>query len=729
MSDFISLIKKSNSLNYESTFKVYQACARQLLRDEPKGITLIINVLHARNKFDPSLDAMLADLVEAIGFYPYLQREKLELTSTSSMLRMGGNHSEHIDARIFHDEQKIVLDLLKGGKNVVVSAPTSFGKSLLIEEMVASRRFNNIVIVQPTLALLDETRRKLNKYRDYFKIILRTSQLPDENKGNIFLLTSERVNEYQSFPKIDFLVVDEFYKLSARRDDERSDSLNNALLYLLKNFKPQFYLAGPNIDGVSEQFLKKYDASFFVTSYSLVATEVVDVYSGHIGSFGDRGTKKYYKEKILFELLDTLSNEQTLVYCASPGRARSLARSYLNYLKDKEKVGRNLSLPIYKWISENVSPLWSLIGLIEYGIGFHDGALQRHITSTIIDYFDTRVLSVLFCTTTIIEGVNTNAKNIVYFDQRKGKNTPIDYFDYANIRGRAGRLMEHYIGRVYNFGIPPVKDSIYIDVPFIDQAPVADEVLINLEEDEVKDLESDQFKFVNQFNDAERELFSSNAIYIRGQVDLLSYLRANIKSDHNLICWDGTPTYEQLTYTLGLAWDCLIRPDEDVKPMTKKWIVKLTFDYGMNQSINALVKSNFAHNRKLDKNSNKSDAILMDDAIRDSFQIMRHWFQYRIPKWLLVVDRMQRFVCAENGMRNGSYVYYATLLENDFIRENLSILAEFGVPRSAIVKLEKYIKPELDQDDVLLSIARRRLVNAPQLTDYEREKLRLAIGQ
>jgi replicative superfamily II helicase len=348
MSDLISLIEAADSLNYDSTFSVYQACAKQLMREEGEGIRLIINVLHARHKFDRSLDAMLADLVEAVGFYPYLQREKLELTSTSSMLRMGGNHSEHINERVFHDEQKIVLNLLKEDKNVVVSAPTSFGKSLLIEEMVASRKFHNIVIVQPTLALLDETRRKLNKYRDFYKIILRTSQLPDENNGNIFLLTSERVNEYQSFPKIDFLVIDEFYKLSARRDDERSDSLNNALLYLLRTFKPQFYLAGPNIDGVSEEFLKRYSAIFFITSYSLVATEVVNVHANHIGSFGVSGYKKTFKEKILFELLDALSNEQTLVYCSSPRRARSLARSYLNYRKNKEHIGRNLSLPIYK---------------------------------------------------------------------------------------------------------------------------------------------------------------------------------------------------------------------------------------------------------------------------------------------------------------------------------------------------------------------------------------------
>lgn len=53
----------------------------------------------------------------------------------------------------------------------------------------------------------------------------------------------------------------------------------------------------------------------------------------------------------------------------------------------------------------------------------------------------------LFCTSTIIEGVNTSAKNIIYYDSTKGRRTPIDFFDYSNIKGRAGRLMVHYIGK------------------------------------------------------------------------------------------------------------------------------------------------------------------------------------------------------------------------------------------------------------------------------------------
>ena len=57
-------------------------------------------------------------------------------------------------------------------------------------------------------------------------------------------------------------------------------------------------------------------------------------------------------------------------------------------------------------------------------------SLQKHITTSVIDYFNNGLLNYLFCTTTIIEGVNTSAKNIFFFDSTKGMNTKIDYFDY-----------------------------------------------------------------------------------------------------------------------------------------------------------------------------------------------------------------------------------------------------------------------------------------------------------
>lgn len=716
-----SVLNGTEPANFDSTFSIYRACADLLISDEQEGIGLLIEILDKRERFDRGLDHVLSELVESVGFYPYLEKERLSLKSTDSLLRRGNAESDFLKGKIFHDEQKLILDILRSGKNLVVSAPTSFGKSLLIEEMVASKQYKNIVIIQPTLALLDETRKKLYKYSEQYKIIVRTNQEFSEERGNLFLLTAERVNEYEQFPQIDLLVIDEFYKLSARRDDERSSSLNNAFHYLLNKFNCQFYLLGPNIDEISPGFTERFNAVFYKTSFSLVSCKTHDIYLDHKGKFGVRGKKKEYKEKVLFELLDSLSDEQTIIYCSSPPRARKLAAAYLKHLRDHAVEPHVGELPITEWIKKYVSENWSLVKLLGYGIGFHDGALQRHLTSSITELFNDQTINFLFCTATMIEGVNTSAKNIVYFDEKKGQDKPIDYFDYSNIRGRAGRLMQHYIGNIYNFNEPPKKDEIYVDIPFFEQNPIADEVLINIVD--VKNRDSEQFSFLDSLPEVEREIFSKNTINIRGQESLLKFLREDIWKNYNLLAWDFAPSYWQLSYCLGLAWNFLRNPDEKSGTMTKDRLIKVTFDYGFTQSIFGLVSNSFLYQRSLEKNEAKSDNEILDEAICDSFQILRHWFQYKVPKWLIVVHELQKFVCSEIGLRAGSYTHYAGLIENDFIRPNLSILAEYGIPKSAIEKLAPLIGEHIEQDKVLDEIKKRELYNVDGIMEYERKKI------
>ncbi|CZF79401.1 ski2-like helicase [Grimontia celer] len=720
MLDLIKKIKQTNDFSFSETFSIYNNCSRMIMKDQNEGMKVLIYILEQRRKFDHSLDEMLADIVESVGFYPYLIKEKLTLSSTNSKVRLISNTSIKIPGKVFHDEQMYLSRLLSTDKNLVVSAPTSFGKSLLIEDIIASFEYRNIVIIQPTLALLDETRRKLKRYQDNYKLILRTSQNPDQDKGNIFLFTAERVNEYSMFESVDFLIIDEFYKLSSRRDDERSDTLNNAFSYLLKRFNPKFYLLGPNIEGISEGFEEKYNAKFFKTDYSLVACEEHNIYENYKNKFGERGEKKAIKERVLFDLLLKKRNENTLIYCSSPYRARYLSKAYLEYLIEKGVTHSDVNIDIIEWIERYVSKDWSLIKLLRMGIAIHDGALQKHITSTIIDYFNNGTIKQLFCTATIIEGVNTSAKNVIFFDKKKGANTFVDHFDYSNIRGRAGRMMEHYVGKVYNFNPVPTYDEIIVDIPFHEQNPISNEVLINIEEDEVIDKNSEQYQYIKSLPKNERELFSNNSLYIKGQKDLLEKIRSEVHSHHELLCWDSTPTYDQLSYCLGLAWDFLTKPDTVYRPMTKSRLVKITFDYGWNKNINELVRNTYSYILE-NQNKNKSDAV--DDAIRDSFQILRHWFQYKIPKWLIVVNEIQKFVCLEEGKRPGNYLYYASSIENDFIQENLAILSEFGVPRSAIDKIKDKIPVNLNQDEVIKEIRTKKLFLMEDLLDYERKKL------
>ena len=716
----LNQIDSCEKITCDESFRIAKLCSK-LLRNqktELDGRRVIIHILDNWDKVCEDTKEIWSDLIEVAGFYPYISKEEsIQVKSTSAKIRTEFYRSSNLDGKYFHEEQKNILDIIKSGRNLIVSAPTSFGKSLLIEEIISSKKYNNIVIIQPTLALLDETRIKLKKYQNHYKIIVRTNQKQAIDKGNIFLLTAERVMEYKDLPKIDYFILDEFYKISARRDDERSDALNNSINLLLNKHKSKFYLLGPNIDGISPGFAERYNADFYKTNYSLVDTNSIDYYTKYKDSYGVRGKKKEFKEQKLFELLYKLKDEQSIIYCSSPARVRYLSVKFKEYLKDRNVSEGGNQISLIEWIEQNVNRNWSLIECLKYGIGIHDGALQKHITSSIIKYFNLGKLKYLFCTSTIIEGVNTSSKNVIYFDSTKGNNVKIDYFDYSNIKGRAGRMMVHYIGNIYNFNPEPPIENMIVDIPFFEQDPVSDEVLIKINYKE----NSNQYKELESIPEDIKQLVRNNGVSIKGQIEVLRILEKDIENKYNLVSWSGFPTYEQLNYVLSLAWDNFIKMGETTKPMTIKKLIKVTFDYGNDFNINRLVNENFSYLKS--KNNGKTNIELLDNAIQQSFQILKHWFQYKVPKWLSVINNLQEFICNKKDIKPGNYIFYANQIENEFIRDNLSVLYEYGVPSSAIRKLADKIPSDIDEDKVIEYIKNNELINKSDLISYEKEKL------
>lgn len=752
MEKIINELKVKELLNKTETFNLYKNCSVLICEDLLKGQELLINILDNKFKLNSEYDQILADLIESVGFYPYLEKENFELKSTSALIRKEYHCSDYLTKKYFHEDQKYLLNLLQTSKNVIVSAPTSFGKSLLIEEIVASKKYKNIVVIQPTLALLDETRKKLLKYVNDYKLIIKTSQESTKDKRNIYLFTAERVNEYQYFVNIDLLIIDEFYKLSGFRDDERADSLNNAFYYLLKKFNPKFYLLGPNIDSISSGFEDKYNAVFYKTKSSLVYNEKIDFYLPYKEEFENANPKnnrkknyqqaKLFKEFKLFELLFSLKNEQTIIYCSSPNRVRYLAKELINFLKKDEidYIAEPHNFPIIEWIQENISETWSLIEFLNMQIAVHDGTLQKHITSSVIDYFNEGKLKYLFCTTTIIEGINTSAKNIVFFDPIKGKDKQIDFFDYSNIKGRAGRLMVHYVGKIYNFNPEPIQTQVMVDIPFFQQNPIKEEVLIHLEENEILDKQTPEYKNIESLTPEEKPIIAKNQLLVMGQKCIINQLREDIDENYNLICWSGTPNYKQLSYCIKLGWDYLMKKEESRSLGIKK-LVNKTFNYGMHGSISYLIQADINYIKECvlyysnnigkepiekgkynygEKYVEKNETEIFDEIIMVNFQILKHWFQYKIPKWLSVINSLQEFVCNERGVRAGSYMHYANIIENEHVRENLALLLDFGVPNSAIKKLERLVPPNLLQDDAIQFIKEKNIWNSKEFIEYEK---------
>ena len=116
-----------------------------------------------------------------------------------------------------------------------------------------------------------------------------------------------------------------------------------------------------------------------------------------------------------------------------------------------------------------------------------------------------------------------------------------------------------------------------------------------------------------------------------------------------------------------------------------------------------------------------------DEAVETAFHIYRHWFQFTVPKAFRVVDSIQRLICEKRKIKPGSYSFFVQQLENDFIRENLSILVEFGIPSNAVRRLENVIPANLSEDEVIDFIKKNRSNIKKNLLPYESERLEQCI--
>ena len=745
--DLFQRIENITLLEPADHFELFQAIANAInstdCSAQTDGRNHLIKVIDVWNQVPTTMKPMWEDLIESVGFYPYIEKFKMTVSDLDARIRQEYHRSNYIFDKTLHSKQKELSDLVLSKQNVIVSAPTSFGKSLLIEEIVASGIYTNIVIIQPTLALLDETRIKLKLYADQYKIIVRTSQEATKEKGNIFLLTAERVLEYPALPDIDLLIIDEFYKLSKQREDNRANILNIAFLRLTKNPNCRFYLLGPNIDNISPGFLEKYNAVFFKTDYSLVYTETEDRYDS---------VKKKHGGKVsnedIFTVLDS-ADDQSLIFCSSPSTARKLAFAYCKYLED-QGVQKNADIPLIQWIHENLSVEWSLAHCLSNEIGIHDGSMPKHITTATIKYFNDRKLKFLFCTNTIIEGVNTSAKNVIYYDDKIGTRN-VDYFDYANIRGRAGRLMEHCIGKVINLKQPPEPNQLVVDIPAYTQNPIDDEVLVNIEKDEIKPFNMDRYQ---RFETLPQELqitLKRNAVSIQDQLELLPIIREMMLDPQKRgdIIW-GALRDKRLYYHLyaifELVKDRFVEGNDKNVLFSTGWMASQTTNYlYSNKSLRKLIDDRISYVAKEFLKKEKPDFVaeqfnlqqftrdypdaarqFADDAIETVFKFHKNWLQYKIPKWLNVVDSLQKYVAKEIGIQSGDYSYIAEAIENEFNDANIRILSEYGVPSSAIQKiLDRYGHHlrNLTEDQVVAAIIRNRTLINKCLTQYEIEAL------
>lgn len=655
MQDILKDFNKSFNLASEISLK----------QDMEKLILVIENWKYVNENVKP----IFTDIIESFGFYPYL-KDLTNSLNIPALIRNEYHKSAFLkDVQnknlVFHFEQKVLEEKISNKQNLLISAPTSFGKSLLIEEFVARKIYDNILIIQPTLALIDETRKKLQKYTDTYNIVLNTSQ--EIKHDNIFILTSERVLDIlPKISNIDLFIVDEFYKISNHKHDDRVSQLNIAF-YKVMFKNPQLMLLTPSVDSVDNNFTKKYSLNFFKTEYSLVRQELEKI---------SCNSKKERKAK-LFDLLNSLS-EPTIVYVRSPAQAEELSNEFI---RDDKKNTEN-TFPIFEWIDNNVSAKWNLKKYLQKGIGLHNGQYPRHIVNAQLDYFNDNKINILFATTSLIEGVNTVAKNIIIYDMHKGPKK-LTYFDFNNIKGRAGRMMKYYTGKVYYFDDPPKQEIENIDVPIVTQDNnLQSEILVNLKKEDMKEQKKRVYEELIQGLPADLlQIFKSNYYNIEKQKRLYCFLKDNKETLDKLSWAMPIPTYELLLYTLYIINYYL----ENKKGSGYKFLAQKCHQIIQGGNLHSIISNEIKYQQTLKSNQGKSEENIISLSVSKVFGFIRNQAKFEIPKRLSILESIVNYL---NINKKANYSAFISILEHEGVDSKLSILLDFGVPSSTLKKFK-----------------------------------------
>jgi superfamily II DNA/RNA helicase len=685
---------------------------------------------------------------------PNMNSSGLTLLSNASILQ--SYRSKVFQNNFLDKTQKEIIDFYQSlsKKRMLVSAPTSYGKTFIMREILFlnQERYQNVLLVFPTVALLRENATAMeNLTRDLnmgYRVIKSVDSEIDPDDRNIFVFTPERAMQllatYENL-KIDFFFYDEMYKIDedynidetvevSDDDEEKSKSEQKKkasrrktsfldesrakafriCLYLLSKQVPEYYLAAPNLD--KEQMGDGFDRFIFRNHIHIKFIDFeptirirVDAFDKSIIEQNTNLPIMYLPERkeiiattqkdrlcSVVEYIDVNHYGQTLVYCQSPAKASRKASELSERQNAKKIIDVKYRLFLNhiekKYDISGSSANWSFLKVLKSGFAMHHGKLPKYIQKEVLNLFNKGVFDLMFCTTTITEGVNTYAKNMVLLNSKKGQNTPLTFFDVKNIIGRAGRYYHNFIGRFFitDKNIVPLLDPKAISIDFATYGEKALDA-VDLDNAFFEDLTTVNTKSKQQRLEIQHnyklpdKVFEKNRLIKKEVQEAL--LQRLITSDEDFFSllqkMRNTDLIE--TFRTFNALKFILQVFENAKIINKSIVTLYSgISYGyLDKGFGGILSY------QLKNASEKGKTI--DSAYSNAFSTQKDIIEYKIPKLLALFESI--FVCAaeirnkpiNNFSLSKIIRYYETGVLSYFGEQ----LIEFGFPVDTIREIEK----------------------------------------
>jgi hypothetical protein len=145
--------------------------------------------------------------------------------------------------------------------------------------------------------------------------------------------------------------------------------------------------------------------------------------------------------------------EFNIIYCNGPDLCLRNAQIFSSVLPDvTEPETIKVIEEATDFLKSSVHEKYFLIDCLKKGVAYHHGRMPSQVRNVVERLFKDRRLKYVFCTSTLLEGVNFPAQNIFISKPRVGRKD-MEKLDFWNLAGRAGRLLKDYYGNIYCLNI------------------------------------------------------------------------------------------------------------------------------------------------------------------------------------------------------------------------------------------------------------------------------------
>lgn len=387
---------------------------------------------------------------------------------------------ERLGQRVLTDFQVRMVQSLRNGQPLSISAPTSAGKSFIFMLQIVSALAENsarvIVYVVPTRALIRQVITDLLSHlraAQLERVVVTGAPLPVDSvqveNGVVYVLTQERLMSLLSSSdedaSIDSLYIDEAQELG---DEDRGMILHSAIEEALRR-KPRLRVcfASPltkNPGSLLDEFGIKGEAYRERQSPVGQALVTLDEVKGtpkaiqfsvatpiglqSVGPLAVDFEFRRTKERLArTAILVTRPDETTIVYANIPSDAVEIAQRIADLVKDH---GSDPALSdLVSFVRSHVHPLYALASTLPKRVAFHYGNMPHVVRSQVEDLVRRGIIKYVVATSTLLQGVNLPASNVVTFRPRTGKTNEMESPEFWNLAGRAGRLRRSFSGTIW----------------------------------------------------------------------------------------------------------------------------------------------------------------------------------------------------------------------------------------------------------------------------------------